>query len=114
MLCGMEDIDIHIGDVLRIRSWEDMITEFEVDEDEEILYDGVWFLTDMRGLCGRIFTVSNIEGDDEMGYDYQSVQGVEQIDKDATWSIRAWMLEPYEDDEDFECATDDEITLLFS
>ena len=110
----MEEKDIHIGDVLKIRSWEDMCMEFDVDEDEEILYDGVWFLKDMRDLCGKIFTVSNAEGDDECGYDYQSVQGVEHLDKYKTWSIRAWMLEPYEDDEDFECATDDEITLLFS
>lgn len=110
----MEDRGIHIGDVLRIRSWEDLITEFEVEEDEDILYDDVWFLTDMRGLCGRIFTVSNIEGDDECGYDYQSFQGVEHLDEDTTWSIRAWMLEPCDDDVEWEVADDNEIALLFS
>ena len=114
MLCGMEDIDIHIGDVLRIRSWEDMCMEFDVDEDEEILYDDVWFLEDMRDLCGKIFTVSNAEGNDECGYDYQSVQGVEHPDKDTTWSIRAWMLEPYEDNAEWEVADDNEIALLLS
>ena len=111
----MKEKDIHIGDVLKIRSWDDMKSEYGVDEFGEIVSDkGVCFHEEMQHLCGRIFTVQDVEqriGDETR---YYSVEGVEQLDYCGNWYITAWMLDPYADDEDFECATDDEITLLFS
>lgn len=111
----MEEKDIHIGDVLKIRSWEDMKFEYGVDEFGAIVSDkGVCFHEEMQYLCGRIFTVEDVEQRVGKETKYYSVEDVENLDTYGGWYITAWMLEPYEDDEDFECATDDEITLLFS
>lgn len=111
----MRDEDVHIGDTLRIRSFEDMKAEFGADEDECIIMDdGVCFMYEHMGyMCGKLFTVSNAEDDDGYGYKYQSFQGVEG-DKNNSWCIKSWMLEPYEDDAELEVADDDEIALLFS
>ena len=54
----MRDEDIHIGDTLRIRSYEDMKSEFGADSDGDIPGDianprcSVYFLTSMSNLCG--------------------------------------------------------------
>lgn len=69
----MQDIKIHIGDVLQIRSFEDMKSEFGVDQDGYI-YGGhdVWFGDGMEALCGNVFTVSEISDGE-----YRSIEGVE-------------------------------------
>ncbi len=41
-----------IGDVVKIRSWEDMENQYGLDEDGDIACPGV-FTQDMRELCGR-------------------------------------------------------------
>ena len=109
----MRDEDIHIGDTLRIRSYEDMKSEFGADEDGDIVNNNVYFITSMIKLCGREFTVSDIM----IGYwgrKYKSFQGVEERDYRNDWIIVSWMLEPCEDDVEFEIADDNEIALLFS
>lgn len=106
----MKDCDIHIGDVLQIRSYEDMKSEFGVDEDGDIHGGcGAWFDNEMKPLCGKVFTVSEFEHDG-----YHSVEGVEDCDDGTNWSISAWMLEPYTDTEEFYIASDEEIDLLLS
>lgn len=111
----MRDEDIHIGDTLRIRSYEDMKSEFGSDEYGDILMtDGVCFIPEHMGyMCGKLFTVSNAEDDDGYGYEYHSFQGVEECDNNC-WCIKAWMLEPCDDDIEWEVADDNEIALLFS
>lgn len=97
----MEEKDIHIGDVLKIRSWEDMKSEYGVDEFGVIVSDKrVCFHEEMQHLCGRIFTVQDVEQRIGKETKYYSVEGVE-LDNYGGWYITAWMLEPYEDDEDF-------------
>lgn len=111
----MRDEDIHIGDTLRIRSYEDMKSEFGADEKGDILMgDGVSFIPEHMGyMCGKLFTVSNAEDDDGYGYEYRSLQRVEGYG-DSHWCIKSWMLESYEDDTEWEVADDNEIALLFS
>lgn len=58
----MDYKDIHIGDRVRIRSWEDMAQEFETKTTYwgEYIPTGFPFTQGMRRLCGQEFTVSDI------------------------------------------------------
>ena len=106
----MQDIEIHIGDVLQIRSFEDMKSEFGVGQDGYIHgRHGVWFGGEMEVLCGNVFTVSEFHD-----IEYRSIEGVENCDDGTYWSICAWMLEPYEDNTEMEVADDNQIALLLS
>lgn len=104
----MKDEDIHIGDVLRIRQWDDMVDEFGLNSYGYIECRGV-FVAHMKYLCGKQFTVSSVEYGD-----YHSDERVELNSQGRMmWRITADMLEPIE--EDFlEDITDEElIKLLF-
>lgn len=106
----MKDSEIHIGDVLRIRSFEDMKSEFGVDQDGDIYGGhGAWFVDEMEALCGNVLTVSEFSDGE-----YRSIEGVEDCDDGTHWSICAWMLEPYEDNTEMEVADDNQIALLLS
>lgn len=106
----MKDEDIHVGDVLRIRSFEDMKSEFGVGQDGYIYGGhGVWFGDEMEALCGSVFTVTEFSD-----REYRSSEGIEDCDDGTHWSISAWMLEPYEDDAEWEVADDNQIALLLS
>lgn len=107
----MLDSEIHIGDVLRIRSFEDMKSEFGADKDGNIFGTNVYFLAGMSNLCGKEFTVSGVV-EERYGYRYQSLQGVEDRGATKPWIIQSWMLEPYTDTEEFYVASDEELSLL--
>lgn len=106
----MKDEDIHVGDVLRIRSFEDMKSEFGVGQDGYIYGGhGVWFGDEMEALCGNVFTVSEFSDEE-----YRSIEGVEDRDDGTHWCICAWMLEPFNDTDELEPASDDDFDVLFS
>lgn len=85
----MKDTDINIGDKLRVRDWDDMVAEFGLDDGENIPCDAS-FITEMRGLCGKQFTVKEIHRGD--GYNtYHSEEGIEKL-IDWRYSISADML----------------------
>lgn len=113
----MRDEDINIGDVLQIRQWEDMVKEFGVNDSGNIDCQRI-FTVDMRYLCGKQFTVSNIYKDHGETI-YNSAEGVEydldgiKFDEDDTWDISADMLEPYIEEKEWEVADDEDIKLLF-
>ena len=116
----MRDEDIHIGDVLRIRQWCDLVDEFGLDEDGKIKfyigsgYDSIpfWFSPNQRYLCGQTFTVNQIKSANG-GYFYSSQENVEHSrDCGDRYIIVADMLEPFEEDE-LEIATDEDIKALF-
>ena len=65
--------DIHVGDTVRFRTWEDMMDEFGEGDNGSIncLYG---FCDFMAPLCGKTFRVENISGEriyleDENGND---------------------------------------------
>lgn len=101
----MRDSEIHVGDVLRIRRWEDMEAEFGLDDDGCIKCDredngrrGVeYFWFGMRGICGKTFTVAKIHRYDGLVNDYDAEEP-----EIATELIEAWMLEPIAPDEEIE------------
>lgn len=53
-----------VGDVVRVRSWDDMASEYEVDDVGDIrIRLGVWFFSGKRRLCGDEGIISSIEPD---------------------------------------------------
>lgn len=91
--------DIHVGDVLRVRAWKDMESEFGLDS-----YGGIdclgCFEPEMKYLCGKVFTVDHI--DYGMGDIEASVRSREECETcdfpenstGVTWTITSDMLEP--------------------
>ena len=59
----MRDEDIHIGDMLRVREWDDMQREFGtiVAQGAEAIHTRAWaFIDTMFPLCGKVFTVRKV------------------------------------------------------
>ena len=78
----MNVADLSVGDVVVIRSWEDMKAEFGLTRSGNIPCKFT-FTKDMRYLCGRELVVRSI-------YDHL-IQFVDNREED--WSISADMLE---------------------
>lgn len=76
--------DIHVGDVLRIREWDDMVKEFGVDGS--FIKVPFTFTNSMRYLCGQTFTVYSIS---RYSGKLHSVEGIEE-----RFEISAEMLQP--------------------
>ena len=58
----MNDLDFCVGDLVRIRDWDDLANEFYVDDDGDICVDdGMWFTSSMRYLCGREFIIEGFD-----------------------------------------------------
>lgn len=80
----------NVGDVLRVRQWDDMVEEFGVS-GKDIPCEGV-FVSEMKYMCGKIFTVA------EICYgNYHSKEGFE-----SGWAITDDMLEPFALEPDLE------------
>lgn len=112
----MKDSEIHVGDVLRIKEWDDMVAEYGVDKEGDIKIPGdalsIWFMGKNKDMCGRIFTVrAKMHGVYNMFY--YSEENVE-YDPEARrqYIITCNMLEPFTGDE-YELATDEDISMLF-
>lgn len=59
----MKLADIHIGDTVRIRKWEDMASEFGCNRYGTIKCR-FFFRREMKILCGKEFVVTGISGDE--------------------------------------------------
>ena len=78
--------EFHVGDVVRIRQWDDMAAEYGTDECDNIPCPG-YFVRDMKKFCGREVTLTDI---------YPS-GAVILSDRLGGWSYTTAMLEPIED-----------------
>lgn len=99
----MRDEDIVVGSVLRVRSYEELSSE---DAEGRILFG---FSEEMKDMCGKIFTVKEI--DSSFYYSYRSEEGVEVI-RGRAWTVSADMLEPIDEPVKITPFTDDEMRLL--
>ena len=112
----MRDSDIEVGDVLRIRQWDDMASEYTAVGNDIYIYNYNHsriidtFVSSMCSLCGTVFTVLRKEEHYNGSMRYESVEGFHN-----KWAITAEMLEPLEDTiDELNIATDEDIQLLFS
>lgn len=84
-----------VGDVCRIRQWDDMAEEFGGGKDGWAIRCTGSFPKEMRYLCGQRFTIRDING-----VSHRSVEGLEDTRPgDVPWLITSDMLE-YDPDED--------------
>ena len=122
----MRDEDIHIGDMVRVRQWDDLANEYgENCHFVEGLFESSYrsydipihakrtrFSTYMKKFCGNVFTVSKtyLSGGVFTGYRFwdDNLTGINQ------WFICAEMLEPFEEDDKWEVASDNDIVLLLT
>lgn len=75
-----------VGDDVRIRLWDDMVSEFGLDDDGNIPCR-FSFVGYMRDMCGQEFTIKDISDGRYIGYPEWDV------------SISIDMIEPVPDDE---------------
>lgn len=109
----LRDEDIHIGDVLRIRAWDDMAREYDCISDHAIdISTTSSFVGGMRYMCGQTFTVKD-KISSGCNIRYSSIENIEYCrDINGEWHITADMLEPNEDndeDNDICVASDEEL-----
>lgn len=109
----MRDEDIKVGDVLRIRDWDDMVAEFGTEPFCDLL-TGIMttriktpafrFCKNMKYMCGSIFTIREIISINKDRALYHSSEEIERVyatqNDISVWTITAEMLEPYPNDED--------------
>lgn len=110
----MRDEDIHIGDMVRVRQWYDLANEYGENcyYDIPIYAKRTRFTTYMKKFCGNVFTVSEayLSGDVSIGYKFQDDNGTGI----NLWFICAEMLEPFEEDNKWEVASDNDILSLLT
>lgn len=93
----------NVGDVCRIKSWDDMVKIGREPTDGRIEFPDktVAFISEMEYLCGEVFTIKSVEkfrydhDHSEMVYRYFSYEDIEDQDNDfgGKWIITAPMLE---------------------
>lgn len=76
----------NIGDRVKIRQWDDMASEFGVDNDGDIMIIES-FVTNMAHLCGRTATITKKIDDRVVELDYDDKSG------DLAWEISIDMIE---------------------
>lgn len=86
----MQLSDIRVGDVLRVREWDDMAQQYRIDRDGDIDMPQGYFFKYMRNTCGSQFIIGEI--DDELLYP-ENMEEFPLI-KDG-YVYYADMLEPY-------------------
>ena len=74
-----------IGELVRIRSWDDMVSEFGISERGVIPCEDS-FVPEMRAYCGHEFVITDI--------DYSSVKG-----HGLNYSVTFDMIEPIGNEE---------------
>ena len=76
-----------VGQKVRIRAWEDMEKEFGTTYCNEIKCKFT-FVHEMKHLCGRIATITNIDKDKQVGLDFEDKSGK------ICWAYSTDMIEP--------------------
>ena len=100
----MKDEDIYAGQLVTIRQWKDMATEFAelkylsgrytMQSDAYIGTPGRYFLSKMRYLCGKTGRVSSIRFSDyEPCVLTFADLDIERPDKNGKWYITSDMVE---------------------
>ena len=104
----MQEKDIHIGDTVQVRQWDDMKDEFGIDENGNINL-AFPFAQDAIKLCGKHFTVTEIWRGILYGFVYYgTIEGA----SNASFFL-ADELEPLADEE-WEAANDNDIKSLLT
>lgn len=108
----MKDENIHIGDILYVKEWEEMLKEGYLTDNGDIRLSPVnsheiYFTKSMRQMCGTSFTVKEV-------HEVDKILIYESYENDV-YGATAQMLnpDPFRDMQ-FEVATDGEIKCLLN
>lgn len=86
-----------VGDVVRVRQWDDMMSEFGLNFEGDINC-AACFTINMKDLCGEVFTISKMTK-------YGSKKVYVVSGHDFGWTITTDMLESF-DTEHFDVSAD--------
>lgn len=81
-----------VGDRVRIRDWDDMEREYELDAFGRINGPEDVFSKNMKRLCGKLCVISSIEGQEVFLQDFDGKP------IDSSYSFYTWMLESEENE----------------
>lgn len=84
--------EFKVGDVCRVRQWDDMKQEFGGDE-YSINCPGWLFCDDMKGLCGKQFIIAAIQQDSSPAHNCKICIPEEKDGEFFGWRITTDMLE---------------------
>lgn len=90
--------DFHVGDVVVIREWDDMLLDFGIIDGNIPTKSCDWyyeidFADQMRYLCGTIHTIAEIRDNGEVSFCDDECSVVYGLDG---WTITTAMIEPYQ------------------
>lgn len=107
-----------VGDRVKIREWDDMRAEYkrEFPTQDWIGTPYIAFLSDIKPLCGKEFTVGAVEavdGVDENGVG--TVARIHPLEDITTFIITQFMVEPSEElsEDEYETSDVDNFLSLF-
>lgn len=105
------DKHFSVGDLVRVRDWDDMAEEFGIVGD--VIQCDAGFLPSMRYLCGKEFTICNpqdLDGIDSGITNYaHGVEGFKKWLIDDEWIITEDMIEHVDEEDmcdDMDCVED--------
>lgn len=84
----------HVGDVVRIREWDDMAEEFDTgtyDDGSEYIKCPLSFVSEMRKYCGQEYTIRSIVGREVFFINHEKLL---RRDIGDWWGISVDMIEP--------------------
>lgn len=95
------DSEFKVGDLVRVRDWDDMKSQYGLDDLDGYIDCIAGFTEDMRHLCGFEFTILNVEeyADGRFRYDFGYPE-FKRWDATRNWYITQDMLERVNDAED--------------
>lgn len=109
-----------VGDRVKIREWDDMRAEYKRDYPTQdwIGTPYIAFLSDMKPLCGKEFTVGAVEEVDGVDKDDGTVGTVARIyplEDITAFIITQFMIEPLEElsEDEYETSEVDNFLSLF-
>lgn len=89
-------IEFKVGQVVKIRQWDDMEKEFGLDKYEDInIGNRVIFIKSMKHLCGRKTTITSISPNGVVHLDFEDKSG--QTDWHYTTDMIEHFIPTYED-----------------
>ena len=92
----MRGEDIHVGDVLVVKTMEEMIEDGGVVRDDGLsLPDSVFFNGKMKYLCGQTIVVDSYMDYDNYCFVYPEDGDLLYMDNPIGWCLSAEMLKPF-------------------
>lgn len=83
-----------IGDIVRVRSWEDMESEFGVD-DRGTIQTTIPFISLMKEYCGLVFEVTDVSRRKSRFGCYYAIGGIKASNPqlEISWGLSSDMIE---------------------